>query len=198
MSIKFRPTDSVKLTVIYHNQSDISNNLVITDISFEIGPIINRPKYGWSTYNLILSPDISLDQKKSLIDERLFNNMIDILVIRYELFKKHFIRFQAIEIQDKFTPLSEEDLLNDVDFMRDEVAKIQIQMNVMKQKGEIERYQFYNDLISINMYKMFQFPNKNEFEEYIDKIRLITERDSKDMYNQRVNEIKEIEKLVWT
>jgi len=195
MSIKFRSTDKIRLIIMYQ---DLSNT--ISDIHFEIGPIINRSRSGWSTYNLIPHPDTTLDQKISLLNKCGFNdimNMIDIFAIKYKLFKIHITSFQAIEIQDKFTPLTEDDLLNDLDFMHDEVAKIQIEMNIMKQKGEIERYNFYNDLISINMYKMFQFPNKEEFNTYVDNIRSITERDKTDTYNQRINEIKEIEKLVW-
>lgn len=197
MSIKFRPTDKIKLIVMYQNQAV---DYTVSDVQFEIGPIINRSRGGWSTYNLIPHPDTTLDQKISLLNKYGFNdimNMIDIFDIKYKLFKNHFTSFQAIEIQDKFTPLTEDDLLNDLDFMHDEVAKIQIEMNIMKQKGEIERYNFYNDLISINMYKMFQFPNKEEFNTYVDNIRSITERDKTDTYNQRINDIKEIEKLVW-
>ena len=122
----------------------------------------------------------------------------NLLIISYELFKNTFKTFQATELQDKFISLSENDLLDDLDFMHDETTKIQILMNVMKQKGETERYDFYNDLISVNIHKMFQFPSKEDYDRYIDKIRQITEKDKEEIYNKRVNEIKEIEKLVWT
>lgn len=192
MLVKFRLTDPVKLIITYHNNS-------ISDITFEIGPIINRAKYGWSTYTLILPLDTSLENKISLLDSFLIiDNKPNFLIIDYELFKKHIKNFQATEIQDKFSPLSDNEILDDLDFMRDEVAKIQIQMNIMKQKSEIERYNFYNDLISINMYKMFCFPNKEEFDTYINKVREITDRDKDNEYNQRVNEMKEIEKLIWS
>lgn len=192
MSIKFRLTDPVRVTPTYHNDT-------ISNIIFEIGPVINRARYGWSTYALILPNDTSLSHKLSVLDKYIIiDNKPNVVIVDYELFRKYFTNFQAAEIHDKFTSLSEDDLLDDLDFMHDEVAKIQIQMNIMKQKGEIERYNFYNDLISINMHKMFCFPTKDEFDIYVDKIRQITDRDKDDTYNQRVNEMKEIEKLVWS
>lgn len=198
-SIKFHLTDPVRLFIMYQNYTDYpkGSDPAITDILFEIGPIINRAKYGWSTYNLVLSSDISLDHKVSLLNDRWFSGSMGNLIIDYNLFKKYFPRFQVTEIQDRFYPLTEEDMLNDLDFMKDEITKIQIQMNIMKQKGENERYDFYSDLTSINMYKMFRFPNKEEFDLYVNKIRIITERDKKEMYDQRVNEMKVIENIIW-
>lgn len=190
-SVKFRSTDLVTLIITYQNN-------IVNDITFEIGPIINRIKNGWSTYSLILPNDTSIDQKLSLLDSSIMIHKPNLLIISYELFKNTFKTFQATELQDKFISLSENDLLDDLDFMHDETTKIQILMNVMKQKGETERYDFYNDLISVNIHKMFQFPSKEDYDRYIDKIRQITEKDKEEIYNKRVNEIKEIEKLVWT
>ena len=195
MSIKFRTTDPVSISFIdQENQPDYSddNKLIISDVRFVLGPIINRVKCGWSTYDIILHPNVQLDQKLAPFDKLPVDNKIS-----FETFKKHFTGFHAVEIQDKFTPLTEDDLLNDLDFIHDEVAKIQILMNTMKQKGEIERYNFYNDLIGTKMYKMFQFPTKDEFDTYINKIRYITEQDKETIYNQRVNDIKNISTLVW-
>lgn len=183
MSVKFRPTDSVIPIITFDNTSNI------IDVQFEIGPIINRSKRGWSIYELLPLTNNTLEQKIALIPTD--------HTLNYGMFKNHFEKLEAREISNRFILLSESDLLDDIDFMHDEIAKIRIQMNIMKQEGQTERYDFYDDLINNNIHRMFGFVDRDEFDSYVETIRLITERDQQIMRDQRIQEINDIASRVW-
>ena len=179
MSVKFRATDLVTAII---KLDDMSN---IIDVQFEIGPIINRSKKGWSIYELLPSINNTLERKIEFVN--LVNHHLN-----YSIFRNHFVKLEAKEITDKFILLSEDDLLDDLDFMHDEITKIRIQMNIMKQEGQTERYNFYDGLINNNIHRMFGFANRDSFDSYIQTIRSITERDQQMIRDQRVQEINDI------
>jgi len=184
MSVKFRATDLVTAII---KLDDMSN---IIDVQFEIGPIINRSKKGWSIYELLPSINNTLERKIEFVN--LVNHHLN-----YSIFRNHFVKLEAKEITDKFILLSEDDLLDDLDFMHDEITKIRIQMNIMKQEGQTERYNFYDGLINNNIHRMFGFANRDSFDSYIQTIRSITERDQQMIRDQRVQEINDIASCVW-
>ena len=184
MSVKFRATDLVTAII---KLDDMSN---IIDVQFEIGPIINRSKKGWSIYELLPSINNTLERKIEFVN--LVNHHLN-----YSIFRNHFVKLEAKEITDKFILLSEDDLLDDLDFMHDEITKIRIQMNIMKQEGQTERYNFYDGLINNNIHRLFGFANRDSFDSYIQTIRSITERDQQMIRDQRVQEINDIASCVW-
>lgn len=194
MSIKFRLSSIVTITTIPSKQ----------EYMITIGPVINRQKYGWSTFCCSLSPDINFDDVFNFCEKynKIYTNDESdrsdkiTFVIEYVTFKKYFTHFEVSEIYDRFTPLSDNDLLDDLDFIREEIINIHIQMNIMKQKGEIERYNFYDDLVSNKRYKMFQFVSQEQYDAYINRIRHIIAQE-KDTYEQRINDIHNVSSKIW-
>lgn len=193
MSIKFHSNDHVSLILrYYHAPLNITSEIV--HINVELGPIINRSKCGWSTYQLIVPEHIDVFKIFNPIYDidKIITNKIYKIDLDYQSFKSHIKEFKARELADRFYPASDNDLLDDLDFINDEITHIKIQMNLMKQKNEIDEYNFYENLLHNNTHLIFQLPSKEAYDRYIDKIIKIRKIHFQEQFNQKIREIASI------
>src|SRR5580692_10718174 len=119
MSIKFRPNDLVVLNIKYSDDTNKPEYVIVSSIEIEIGPIINRVKCGWSTYRL--TPPEHIDIIKTF-QNRINSYFIHRIVIEYREFKIIVKDFKASELLDRFSPFTIEDMMDDLDFIVDEIT----------------------------------------------------------------------------
>lgn len=164
-------------------------------IDIMIEKVINRSKMGWSAYKVILPSDMiekkvaenirSLDPSKILdsittwkIDpDTNIEHVAVTYIINYNVFTSLHKIFKVSELVERFRILTDECLLNDLEFMQEEIVTIKINMNLMKQKGELSRFAFYENLINNKLHTMFQFSSKDEYDTYIAKITTLIKSD---------------------
>lgn len=191
MSIKFHSKDSVFL-ILSCDCSPFDMQTETVHANVELGPIINRMKQGWSIYQLVIPDHIDLIKIFSPIHDipKIFTKKMHKIEMDYQSFKSYVKDFKARELIDRFIPASDEDLLNDLNFIDDEITHVKIQMNLMEQKKEISEYNFYYKLLHENTHLMFQLSSKELYNKYIDKIIKIKKEHFHEEFNQKIQKIE--------
>lgn len=192
MSIKFRPNDLVVLNITHQFSDDVDVNGDV-NVDIEIGPIINRVRCGWSTYCPITSEH---DNIINAFRDRISSSSTSRIVIEYREFKTIIKEFKAVELLDRFRPFSIEDMRDDLDFIKDELTHVKIQMNIMKQKNEIEKYNFYENLVEKNTHLMFGLPSKEKYFTYMKNLSEICNTSQK-MHQSLQNAHTVSENIMW-
>jgi hypothetical protein len=225
-SIKFHNAD--KITIIYSHVNIQENSIPCVDYDPDetygniipkiiIGPVIDRVKCVKSSYEL----EIKLLPEKNSAKENVsmyhiclnnFNNHMEIkdesmlasktniyFTTDYKHFKKHFKIISASKI-DPDIPMTETDMLDDLTFMNDEIVTCQINMNMFKQKGDMVRYAFYNNMLNTQQHKMFHIPTSEQYDEYLNKISLLvsTNVEFDKIQNKKImDEVSWISETIW-
>jgi hypothetical protein len=202
--IKFRQADNVHIIFGLDN-GDHMNNVSISSAQIFphiiIGPLIDRMRCVKSFYEIIVEdhPDI---QK---ISREYFSVMSQTgdeirFATKYTDFKKHFKIVYAHELNELSTPLTDDDLIEDLDFMKREIVTCQINMNILKQKGDMDKFSFYENLINNQQHIMFQVHTAEQYAEYLDKIAKLLDNNADDVINkekQIMNDVMNLSKEVW-
>jgi hypothetical protein len=202
MSIKFRPNENVVLEFTY-DDSDADDNTThsISSVKALIGPVINRPKHGWSIYSVKMSDQQTIDEIRSKCYElipSLKEMKLDRYMMDYSTFKKNFKIEHVSEVSEHFQALTDQDLLNDLDFIKGEIDRIRINMNKLEQTGAIKRLEFFTDLVTKKQHTMFQFNSHEEYESYIDKIAKLIDKDEIDKaLAESIKNVDAISKTIW-
>lgn len=174
--MKFRSDDTV--TIKFSNDRQI--NIVI-------GPVVNRMNCCFCFYKIVLSDD---DTKRCV---KMYN---DDATFSYKDFKKKFKIDHVAMMEADSLPMTNQDMLNDLDFIKNEITNCKIKMNSLKQEGDMMMYNFYNNLIRNKQYEMFQFQSKETYHQYLDKISEII--DSLDLKsNENMDNINVLSNHLW-
>ena len=203
MSVKFR-NDS-HITICFECRPNYCINNIDKPLQNDviIGPIINRNNCTKIFYN------IEIMEKNKLYDicMKYFNycmyrsknrNIIIQFDINYKLLKKyckivHVCERESIE-------MTENDFLNDLDYMNDEIMKCKMNMDLMKFKKEFDKYNFYQELINNKQHTMFQLLSINNYNAYLDKISLVVNNYNSISIEQEkeiMNDIIDISHTIW-
>lgn len=195
MSIKFRPSDKVTIKLIDLNPI------------IEIGPVFNRDLCGWSLYSVdtnSIKNEISLFLENQTLDSN-FNQTLDsdkfkdfsdahhpiLIKSDYRTFKNYFKLFKVRELHDRFYPATEQDLLDDLEFMHDEIANIKSRLNLINSD---ENRSFYNNLLN-NPHLIFSFKSLDNYNAYVLKLTEIASRVNNENREYNLETIKQIDKI---
>lgn len=174
VSIKFRKNDTIRILF-----EDVNGNSTNTEYPrIVLGPVIDRVKCVKCWYLLTLTDytDIRIVSEKQF-KVHLNSDQCTEFTALYKDFKKVCKIESAHRLVDGDIEMTDEELMDDLDFMKNEIITCQINMNMMKQRGEMEKYQFYDDMINIHQHDMFQIPTPELFVQYMDKIAKILEKE---------------------
>ena len=105
-TMKFRSDDTV--TINFSNDDQIN---------IKIGPVVNRVDCCFSFYKIVLSDDDTKRCEKMYNDDATFN---------YKDFKKKFKINHVAMIESESLPMTNQDMLNDLDFIKDEITNCKI------------------------------------------------------------------------
>ena len=205
MSIKFRQDDHV--SIIFEFDPDSNYRIYkkipiinLSNVSIILGPVTNRIKCTKSYYDIkILNEynnvyDTCLKHFESCIMRAKNRNILVQFDINFKKLKKYFNISHASEIHAN--SMTDNELLDDLDFMNDEIIKFKIKMNILEQQNEHSKLNFYKDLLNDKQYIMFQIPSANEYMEYLDKISTLL--DNKSSNEKRImNEVMNLSYNVW-
>lgn len=195
--------------------SDEQVHIITNDdnIKITIGPVIDRLNLCSSYYNVIIMFDDnnsndnnSYDNNESNESTNLNNsrefkskfinicnlyfahimNTKYIYKTNYNTFKKYFKISHLEKINNMCKTLSEQELLDDLDFIKSQFKKYRIIMEKNKDIN-IEKYNMINHMLSHEQYKMFQLSSNDQFEKYLDEITKIIEK-QKLIKNEEIKE----------
>lgn len=189
MSIKFRPSDKVTIKLIDLNPI------------IEIGPVFNRDLCGWSLYSVdtnSIKNEISLFLENQTLDSDKFKDFSDahhpiLIKSDYRTFKNYFKLFKVRELHDRFYPATEQDLLDDLEFMHDEIANIKSRL-ILINTDEHEKLSFYNNLLN-NPHLIFSFKSLDNYNAYVLKLTEIASRVNNENREHNLEAIKQIDKI---
>jgi len=198
----------------FHPNSLVTIKLEPEKLVIKIGPIINRVKCCFEFYSVVLTETTnnydyilktlntinSTNDSNKSNDSNISNdsNTTEISTC-YKKFKELFQIDHVTLLESESITLTNQDLLNDLDFIKDEIIKCKIHMNTLKQKNELNLYNFYNDLVNNRQHEMFQFLSKNDYDNYLDKIAKIIEIEfPKDCENDNIANVQIISEKIWT
>ena len=196
-SIKFRQNDNVLIVLTINIDIDIKHDLS----HIIIGPLIDRVNYNKCFYAIKIEdyPDYHKILKDYFTQSYISNHEVH-FTTKYKVFKKYFKITYARELPELLLQLSDQDLVDDLDFMKSEIINCQINMNVHKQNGNMMKYAFYDDIINKHQHIMFQIPTNNQYMLYLDKISLILDQNIDIMLNkekQIMNDVMDISNNIW-
>lgn len=200
-SIKFRQTSDVTIVLTSNDACTDQTNITYKLSHITIGPLVDRVKYVKCFYAISVdeNPDFQKISKEHFTES--YNSEHEIrFTTKYKEFKKYFKIVCARELNDLSTPLSDQDLINDLDFMKSEIVTCQINMNLLKQKGDMTKYAFYDNMINKQQHLMFQVPTPEQYASYLDKIAKLLDKNVDDVTNkekQIMNDVMEVSKNVW-
>jgi hypothetical protein len=168
------------------NNITIKINELNSEYEIILGPIIDRSKLCWLHYNGIIKNDFMdlINICKSHFQFKYLNNINEMnYTTSYKTFKKYLSLEYVKIIPNYVIPLSEDDILNDLTFMKSKIMKHIEIMSEYKQNNDMTNYNFMNNLLYHEQFKMFQMTNNEEYNTYIDVIKTIT-----DKHNNLLNE----------
>jgi hypothetical protein len=146
-----------------------------------IGPIINRCCMCWSYYQVFIDQD-----KSNLGDIKMKLESMDHHDIKYNEAKKILKILYVSELSDHRRSLTDDDMLDDLDEMKNEIVRRQISMNILKQQNNIELYEKNHRLIYHEPHKLFHLPSYEAYTHYLDKIDALI---SKQNHENQIDEL---------
>jgi hypothetical protein len=152
-----------------------------------IGPIINRTLCIKSYYL------IEVSNSDGLLD-RYTDNMTT-----YREFKKHYKITSAHKL-DLDEPLTNEELLDDLDFIKNEIVNCRITLNLHLQKGDMKKFTFYNNLLNSQQHSIFHLPSADHYMEYLNKIAKLIDKDPMDVIDNNkklMDQVINMSEVVW-
>jgi phosphate-selective porin len=197
--MKFRQSDEV--TIILKNDNTMEYIEII------IGPIIDRVNLMKINYQITVENDTEIKNISKNNFETVYKIETDTKIVseikyktKYREFKNHF-KIIYVNEKDKVL-MSNQDMIDDLDFIKNELITCQINMNLLKQKGETEKLHFYENLINYEQHRMFQIPSADMYNEYLDKIAKILDKEigddsTKNMEKKIMNNILSLSNDVW-
>lgn len=205
-SIKFRQADDVTIVFVIDSDNADTQNIVplaSTQKSphMTIGPLIDRVRCVKSFYAVTIDgdPDIwKISNDHLTISYRSGDKIC--FTTKYKEFKRYFKIVCAHELSNLSIPLTDKDLLDDLDFMKSEIVTCQINMNVLKQKGDMDKFTFYDNMINNQQHVMFQVPTAEQYALYLDKIGKLLDNNDENITNkekQIMNDVMSVSKEVW-
>src|SRR5579872_6777993 len=187
MSVKFRQNDKVDLH--FNFSSNVTPSLP-DSVSIKIGPIIDRTNCMKKYYELFF---VDMSNIMTIYDtcEKKFNKFknANCFKISYKMLKSNFKISHATELEFLRESMTNQDLLDDLDFMKDEIVKCQINMNLLKQKNDHKNYEFYDQLINYKQHIMFQVPTLQEYSAYLDKISKLIVDNKPEIEKQKMTNV---------
>jgi hypothetical protein len=195
MSIKFRQNDKVDLQFSFISNESSS---VLGNVSIKIGPIIDRVNCMKKYYELFFVDLTDITTIHDICDKK-FNKFKNTngFKISYKMLKDNFKISHATELEFLRVPMTNQDLMDDLDFMKDEIIKCQINMNLLKQKNDQKKYDFYNQLINHKQHIMFQVPTLQEYSIYLDKISKLIVDNKPEIEKQNMTNVMAISNTMW-
>ncbi len=166
-----------------------------------IGPIINRYYLCWSHYQVFVKDYCNNEDLKKRLQKLTINtcsseslesvesvesvDLMNQFIINYNESKKIFSIDYVTELLDYRTMLTNEDLMNDLDYMKNEIIGRQILMNKFKQQNNNDAYTKYYQMIYHEPHKLFQFLSHIEYTKYLDIIdNIITKQNDENKTNE--------------
>ena len=194
--IKFRQTDNV--TIVFAANDNKQNISHIT-----IGPLIDRVRCFKAFYAITTEDNPSIQE---LLKEQ-FNVSLKLetdtcFTINYKEFKKYFKITYARELTNLGSLMSDDELISDLDFMKNEIVTCQINMNILKQKGDMIKYAFYDNMINNQQHLMFQIPTTVQYAAYLDKIANLLDKNDvnvtqKEKEKKIMNDVMDVSNNIW-
>ena len=186
--MKFRHNDTIHIIL-----SDDTHMIYI-------GPIINRLTLSWNFYKIGLDIIINKNTFDILHEKEEVNRQDDCkeYIIKYKDFTKN-IKISYVElINDMTYKMTNNDLLDDLDFMKSEIVKCRISMNKFKLLNEIDKYNTYDKMINHEQYKMFQLPSSEDFDKYLDTISSLLDKETiEENEKENMNYISLLSNQIW-
>ena len=215
--MKFRANDQIIITFINNNYQIIVGPVInrsklygeyyqlIIDSNYE--SLFSRDI---CEKNFILFHDLSQSQSQGqdqvqdgvksecgdMVQSLDYNPMIRFKTI-YKTFRNLFEIDHVKMMTDKITPMSDQDLLDDLDFMNNEIIKCKIAMNIFYQKSDMIKYNAYRQLIYTDTHKMFQLQSPDEYNNYLDHISLLIKGSSIDDTKKEFNHMRDVSESIW-
>lgn len=170
MSIKSRYNIRMKLR---------SDQKVVIDSSFGqgiiAGPVINRYGFVWEYYDLFLTDDSLRPYNVG------FPEGVEIITTYGDLVKAGCkIDYMRLLKEESQTPLTDQDLVDDLEYMQKEIEKCDKLVKKYQNKDDEKKSEFFFNLVNVNTYKMFLFNSEKDYEDYIKRVRIAVNKKNSD------------------
>ena len=157
---------------------------ILPDQRIIAGPIINRNKRVWEHYEMFLDKD-SLS-----LEDIGYTHGIEIVTSFGELIKLG-CKINHIKLlpEESKVKLSDQDLVDDLEFMQKEIDKCDKMVKKYKDLGDDKKSEFYFNLVNVNTHTMFQLKSEEEYFEYIKHVKKAVHKKNSDFMETHGNRL---------
>ncbi len=115
----------------------------------------------------------------------------------YKKFRNLFEIDHATKMNENTIPMTNQNLLDDLDFMNNEIIKCKIAMNNFYQNSDMTKYNAYRQMIYTDTHKMFELESPEEYNNYLDHISKLIPDYNIDDTKKEFDNMRDVSENLW-